>query len=70
MEPAHRVRFDAAMAALEAAPELLRIVHGFLATLIPENPEEEAVVRSYYNTNIALWNEAVATYRKVTWGVA
>jgi hypothetical protein len=46
---------------IAAAPALKSIVLGFLATLEVAEGEDEAVMRSYYNQNMALFNTAVAT---------
>jgi hypothetical protein len=48
------------------APLLFKILEGFLATLVTDDLEEEAVVRSHYNTHIGLWNAAVDTHQAIT----
>jgi hypothetical protein len=49
-----------------AAPLLLKILEGFLATLDTDDLEEEAVVRSHYNTHIGLWNAAIDAHQAIT----
>ena len=46
-----------------AAPNLLAIVEGFIGTLDADDLEVEAVARSYYKSNIALFNLAIETSR-------
>lgn len=48
------------------APLLLKILEGFLATLDTDDLEEEAVVRSHYNTHIGLWNAAIDAHKAIT----
>tara|TARA_Y100000310_G_C20395855_1_gene675070 strand:+ start:339 stop:554 length:216 start_codon:yes stop_codon:yes gene_type:complete len=48
------------------SPLLLKILEGFLATLVTDDPEEEAVVRSHYNTHIGLWNAAIDAHQAIT----
>ena len=48
-----------------AAPKLLAIMEGFLGTLDADDLEVEAVVRSYYNSNIALFDLAIETSKEL-----
>jgi hypothetical protein len=47
---------------IAAAPGLLAIVEGFLATLDDDNP----AVEKHYNANIALWNAAIEAHKQAT----
>ena len=51
---------------IASAPELLKILEGFLATLVADDLEEEAVARSHYNTHIGLWNAAINAHQAIT----
>ena len=54
----------------EYAPVLKAIVEGFIATLDEtDDLEKEAVVRSYYNSNIALFNLAMDTHLRISTGL-
>ena len=54
----------------EYAPVLKAIVDGFLATLDEtDDLEKEAVVRSYYNSNIELFDLAINTHLRILTGL-
>ena len=48
------------------SPLLFKILEGFLATLDTDDLEEEAVVRSHYNTHHGLWNAAIDAHQAIT----
>mgnify|MGYP003136236851 CR=1 FL=1 len=48
-----------------AAPKLLAIVEGFIGTLDADDLEVQAVARSYYKSNIALFHLAIETSKEL-----
>jgi hypothetical protein len=51
---------------IASAPALLKIVDGFLNTLLTENLEWEAIIKRYFNCHIELFNFAMDTYQAIT----
>ena len=51
---------------IAAAPKLLKILEGFLATLVEPDDDKAAVVESYYDANFELWSAAMNVFQEAT----